>query len=215
MRILATSDLHANRKQMDWVSMTATCQDLILLAGDLLNAGNGREEVSDWVRGLPCPVAISSGNHDFMKEGIDWLYDLRGPERLIDQAGILAGVPVCALPWQYPDGDWLEQAEVDYYCLVSTARARMIVLSHYIPPTDYQGPENVERVEDFQSAISGSLTFHGHDHRGWRTAGGIICAGQCNGPVPNHAFLNWENREGELRLRIGDSRKTQTVPFFF
>jgi len=137
--ILAVSDLHRNKKQMDWVSEQSF--DLLLLGGDLLDHGEGRIDVSDWIRAIDRPVAIASGNHDVMKEGPDWLYDLRGPGRVIDEIGCLQGFPICALPWQYDDGDWIDKSA--HRCRqAARMRKPWVLLAHHIPLTRIRERKN-------------------------------------------------------------------------
>jgi len=193
--ILAVSDLHRNRKQMDWVSEQSF--DLLLLGGDLLDLGEGRNEVSDWIRSIDRPLAIASGNHDVMKEGPDWLYDLRGSGRIIDEVGYLHGYPICALPWQYDGGDWVDNSA--HRChQAARMRKPWVLLAHHIPPDAYQGEEDRKRALYFESQLAPVVAVTGHLHDLPSVSGGWINPGQNIFREPNHVWFDMKRRKGIL-----------------
>ncbi|MEI7563976.1 MAG: metallophosphoesterase family protein, partial [bacterium] len=69
MQILAVSDIHGDLAQMAWIAEQEP--GLLLIAGDLAGRHENRREVADWLKTLPFPVAICSGNHDW-DGGIQW-----------------------------------------------------------------------------------------------------------------------------------------------
>lgn len=107
MQILAVSDIHGDLAQMTWIAEQEP--GLLLIAGDLAGRHENRREVADWLKTLPFPVAICSGNHDW-DGGIQWLYRLRNKRIIIDSVGFISGTPVIALPWphfRFPNvGSW-------------------------------------------------------------------------------------------------------------
>lgn len=137
--ILAVTDLHKNTDQMRWVIEQKF--DLLLIAGDLLDFGEGRTAVSEWIMSIGRSLAIASGNHDCMGSGPDWLYELRGPERVIDEVGTLKGLPICALPWHYDQGDWIDNS-AKICRQVSKSAKPWVLLAHHIPPDEYQGEQD-------------------------------------------------------------------------
>lgn len=104
MKILHLADLHLNSGWLDWVAAEAQRFDLIVLAGDLLNAFSDRSmvdqvnTVSKRLIQLDCPTVICSGNHDYwMKsprvKGEDrdaegaWIKRLKGQGKIIGVDG--------------------------------------------------------------------------------------------------------------------------------
>ena len=70
LKILLLSDLHFNKAWYDWVESVASSYQMVAMAGDLLD-GRSEEDLMtqmlwlrDWVKKVPSPLAISSGNHD-------------------------------------------------------------------------------------------------------------------------------------------------------
>lgn len=214
MHILVTSDIHANIEQMRWLTTTAKRADLLLLAGDLLDNGSEVEMVTDWLLGLPCPLAVASGNHDAVN-GLDWLYDLRANGRMIDEIGSCFDVPVACLPWEYPDGDWIQQATRDCYDAAQQARGRFIILAHCLPPPRYQGVHCADRVEVFRGHIAGMPLITGHDHEFVRYRNAWIATGQTGHRIPNHCWLDWTGRRGSLVTREESRNAMTKTPFRF
>lgn len=173
--------------------------DLLLIAGDLLDFGEGRTEVSEWIMSIGRPLAIASGNHDCMGSGSDWLYDLRGAGRLIDQVGTLNGLPVCALPWQYEQGDWIDNS-AETCKRVSKSAKQWVLLAHHIPPDEYQGEEDRQRALDFESRLSPLIAVTGHLHDQPWVSGGWVNPGQNDSREPNHVWFDLEHRLGALNV---------------
>ena len=181
---------------MRWISEQSF--DLLLLGGDLLDHGEGRIEVSDWIRSIDRPLAIASGNHDVMKGGSDWLHDLRESGRVIDEVGVLNGIPICALPWHYDDGDWIDKSR--QRCRQAATMGRpWALIAHHIPPDAYQGAEDRARVLDFESFLTPLIAVTGHLHdRPW-VSGGWVNPGQSDFRIPNHVWFDFRRRKGILK----------------
>lgn len=195
--ILAVTDLHKNTDQMRWVIEQKF--DLLLIAGDLLDFGEGRTEVSEWIMSIGRPLAIASGNHDCMGSGLDWLYDLRGPERVIDEVGTLNGLPICALPWRYDQGDWIDNS-AETCKRVSKSTKPWVLLAHHIPPDEYQGEEDRWRALNFESHLSPAITVTGHVHEIPSLSGGWVNPGRNPFQKPNHAWFDMGRRTGFLNV---------------
>lgn len=210
MQILAVSDIHRNMRQMRWIS--AQSFDLLLIGGDLLDHGDGQHDVSNWIRSINRPVAISSGNHDGMLEGCDWMYDLRGPGRLIDEVGWLNGLPICALPWRYNDGDWIENSA--QRCRRAAKMADIwVLLAHHIPPDDYQGNKDRVRVLDFETQLTPLIAVTGHLHHRPSISGGKVNPGQNDCQEPNHVWFDLRRRKGILNVIHQRSRDIYAFTF--
>lgn len=182
MRILATSDLHGHIGQMAWISAACAHADLLLLAGDLLHEGIGQDRVERWLGQLPCPLVVASGNHDIMLAGPYWLHALRAPTRIIDDRGEVGGVPICALPWEFENGDWLEQATAEAIAAIQRGRP-WILVTHSIPLS-------LANVEGFESEVTARLALTGHTHQIAYRGPWINC-GHSNSSIPNHAKIDW------------------------
>lgn len=191
MRILATSDLHGHAEQMAWISSVSRQADLLLLGGDLLHEGIGREFVAAWLLRLPCPFVIASGNHDVMRGGPYWLHDLRASTRIIDEHGEIGGMPICALPWEYEDGVWNTRAASACAATAATGRP-WILVTHSLPVSQ-------DDVADFESEITARLALTGHTHRAVSRGPWINC-GYSRSSVPNYAWIDWTSRQCSLHL---------------
>lgn len=191
MRILATSDLHGQTEQMVRISSACQQADLLLLGGDLLHEGMGRESVADWLLRLPCPFVIASGNHDVMRGGPYWLHNLRAPTRIVDEHGEVDGVPIRALPWEYEDGAWNTRAASE--CAATLAMGRpWILVTHSLPVSQ-------DEAADFESEITAHLALTGHTHRA-ESRGPWINCGYSRSNVPNHAWIDWTSKQCSLHL---------------
>lgn len=94
MRILHIADLHHSQPRWQWVKQTASSYDLLVIAGDLLDAGSAiplyqqAAVATDWLLSLPVPTVVCSGNHDVSTSAststqnpattCEWLRPLRG-----------------------------------------------------------------------------------------------------------------------------------------
>lgn len=114
MKVLLTSDLHMNLRQLEWLETQAEQNDLIIIAGDTLQIAyteNKKEQISQVVPILErirarCPLIIASGNHDAnltTPSGEDyaaWLQNLRSLSFLGDGGTLeLEGYHFTCCPW--------------------------------------------------------------------------------------------------------------------
>src|SRR5258706_1561883 len=114
MRALLVSDLHYALKQFDWVHSVADRFDLVIIAGDSLDASSvvalGAQivVVSKYFRrlGERTRLVASSGNHDLNARAKDgervatWLAKGRGPGVLTGGAyAAIDDTPITICPW--------------------------------------------------------------------------------------------------------------------
>lgn len=149
MRILHVADLHARGLWMDWISAHARQFDLLCIAGDLLDlfatettedrAAPGAtntartvsrqslhkqaREISAWLRTLPTPTAVCTGNHDWWRPAErvtdvyasgNWLQMLANTGNIIAVDGGSARVgelSVATVGWNQP-ANWPEGTEL-------------------------------------------------------------------------------------------------------
>ncbi len=64
MRILAASDLHCDLAATRAVVAAARDADVVIIAGDIANEGQGAEPLLALLRQIPRPVLLVAGNHD-------------------------------------------------------------------------------------------------------------------------------------------------------
>jgi Icc-related predicted phosphoesterase len=99
MRILHLADLHAEHEWFNWVASQAPLFDLLVIAGDLLDAfsrapvHDQARAVSKWLLVLRTPTVVCSGNHDYWTKSrlvsvdVDadaaWLRRLRGKGNIV------------------------------------------------------------------------------------------------------------------------------------
>ncbi len=114
MKLLITSDLHYNLRQLDWLLETAKYYDCVIIAGDLLNIAGYLDlelqitVISEYLRKLSreTKLLVCSGNHD--GEARDrhgefvagWLHNLKSNSLLVDGQKLntdRALITVC--PW--------------------------------------------------------------------------------------------------------------------
>ncbi len=97
MTILHVSDLHFDKRWFDWLSDSAPHHDLLVISGDILDHAHPvyptkqMHWVSAWVRDLPSPVCLCSGNHDLVWDDRDarwlpatWMQDLASDRVQVD-----------------------------------------------------------------------------------------------------------------------------------
>jgi Icc-related predicted phosphoesterase len=135
MKIFHVADLHTDSLIFNEVARKATTVDAVVIAGDLLdlfsnNSLNSQARaVQNWLRELPAPTIMASGNHDYWVRaphltGDDfaeagWLHQMRGAGRVIAVDGDViefGGVRIVVNGWgQLPNVD------VDFDILVTHA----------------------------------------------------------------------------------------------
>lgn len=133
MKILHLADLHMNSNWLGWVTEEATRFDLVVLAGDMMDAFANRSmadqanAVSKWLIRVDCPVVLCSGNHDYWVKsphvkGDDpnaeaaWLKRLKGQGKIIGVDGdIISFRPKHSdeAPTKIVVNGWLQTSELD------------------------------------------------------------------------------------------------------
>jgi Icc-related predicted phosphoesterase len=106
MRILATADLHGREDWYQWLAMEAHNQDLIVIAGDLIDRSDDVvpqiKMVISWMREIAqtgVAVLLCSGNHDVFPLPLDSQWDLEFDAVL---AGIQGDSWIDVLPFLHP-----------------------------------------------------------------------------------------------------------------
>lgn len=64
MRLLHITDLHGNRRHLDWVLDVASSYDHIACSGDVLGEGFDEKQFLAWAQKLSGTFSFSPGNHD-------------------------------------------------------------------------------------------------------------------------------------------------------
>src|SRR5262245_48941978 len=156
MRVLAVSDLHYTLRQFDWLVAAAPEFDLVVLAGDQLDATSSVECDAQIVVVLKylellaarCAVVVSSGNHDLTGANTDgeraalWLDEARSFGVHTDGDSLIVGdtlITIC--PWW--DGSAGRESVVAQLAAdACRRRARWIWVYHWPPvgsPTSWTG----------------------------------------------------------------------------
>ncbi len=114
MKLIATTDLHYNLQQFDWLLQVADRFDYVALCGDLLNVAGFLElelqitVVSEYLQKISqlSKVLVCSGNHDVETKNLDgeytaaWLQPLSSDRIFVDWTAVEDGdtlISVC--PW--------------------------------------------------------------------------------------------------------------------
>jgi Icc-related predicted phosphoesterase len=112
--MLFVADLHYTLKQLDWVVANASCFDLVIIGGDLLDIGSALDfdvqivVVEKYLRRIRrgAPLLVSSGNHDGDSRNAadeifaEWLLQNRAEGLFVDgESALLGDTRVTACPW--------------------------------------------------------------------------------------------------------------------
>jgi Icc-related predicted phosphoesterase len=184
MRVLAVSDLHYSLRQFDWLVATAPEFDLVVLAGDQLDATSSVECDAQIVVVLKylellasvCPVIVSSGNHDLTgadangERAAVWLDEARSFGVRTDGDSLLVDDTLFTIcPWW--DGPAGREAVVARLAADDARRPiRWIWVYHWPPvgsPTSWTGSryygdaDLATWIEEYQPDVV--LTGHVHE----------------------------------------------------
>ena len=184
MRVLAVSDLHYSLRQFDWLVATAREFDLVVLAGDQLDATSSVECDAQIVVVLKylellaavCPVIVSSGNHDLTgadangERAAVWLDEARSFGVRTDGESLLVDDTLFTIcPWW--DGPAGREAVVARLAADDARRpSRWIWVYHWPPvgsPTSWTGSryygdaDLATWIEEYQPELV--LTGHVHE----------------------------------------------------
>lgn len=102
MKMLHVADIHIDHEWFDWIANSCKNHDLLVIAGDLLNAFSSldlhqqAEAVRNWLLALEAPTILCTGNHDYWvvpQGAIDssaegrWLSSLSGQRNVVAADG--------------------------------------------------------------------------------------------------------------------------------
>jgi len=205
MRILHVADIHYRLAWFEWISRQSGDYDVLVVAGDLLNMfprestplQRQARVVGDWLKTLPKPTVVCTGNHDI------WLAEPHlstdvfaegGWLRLCKRAGLVVdgqdasfhGERFAAVKWG--DADWPDAAS--------------IVVCH-APPSETSVCINTEGGGwgDFEISMRVQekhpkyvLSGHVHDPMEWvALEGASYCFNpgcDCTAREPNHIIID-------------------------
>lgn len=220
MKILHTSDLHANLAWLEWIERNASNFDLVCLAGDLLDGGqpdttaDQMREIFARMGRISTPVAVCSGNHDMVHatdcdepSGL-WVRDLRRTGVHSDGDTFTRGRwRFYCHPWVLPlpaatDGDiWIVHSPPE-----STATSR-------VEGGDFDHGD-FEFAEMCKAGRGPSIAFCGHIHHpiAWHATLGrtlIFNPGHSSDPqVPAHIVIDLD---GQTATRHLPGRGSETI----
>ena len=206
---------------MKWIEQQPA--DLLIVAGDISTFGEKQNEIKTWLLKLPFAVAIASGNHEWM-DGKDprWLYELRHARLIVDQCGILKRIPIVCLPWpkRGQENFWYDDA-VEACKWAQDFEEPWILVVHAPPQFGkFSGSAEIMTMS-IEDVVRPTIAVCGHTHVSemWRTGNGTlwINAGATEGPVPSHAWVNWNEKARTISLadalgeHVLENRKQQAV----
>jgi Icc-related predicted phosphoesterase len=132
-RILAFSDLHADRRAADHLVAAASDADLVIGAGDFCNLRHGLDEVMDWLRGLAGKAVYVPGN----AESADELRAATKARVLHGEAAEVAGLRLYGLGYAVPVtpfGSWsCDLSEDEAAAMLAGMLGSDILVSHAPP----------------------------------------------------------------------------------
>lgn len=192
-RILAFSDLHANRHAAAAIMAAARDADLLLGAGDFCNMRRGLAEAMALLSPLPCPAVLVPGNAESLEElvaaappGATVLHGTAATVAGLTVFGLGHGVPLT------PFGPWsCDLTEAEAAALLDRCRAADILLTHSPPRgiadrTSRGASVGSTAIRDAIARIRPRLALCGHIHDSWGEEGRIGPTRVVNlGPRPN------------------------------
>lgn len=222
MKVLITADIHYTLKQYDWLTRAAGNFDLVVLAGDLLDAFSTvdpRVQIAVVQKYLSKLSAITrlivcSGNHDLDGRDADgertarWIADkVRASGIPVDgDALAIDGTLFSICPWW--DGPLAKQRIADQLARDSKAEKKRWIWIYHAPPVgsrishearEFGDPELARWIDQYQP----DLVFCGHVHNAPFRADGswidqrgptlVFNAGRQIGDIPAHIMLNLED----------------------
>jgi len=220
MKILITADIHYTLKQYDWLVRIAPSFDLVILAGDLLDAFSNVDPrvqiavVERYLKRLSAltRLIVSSGNHDLDARGSDgertarWMAKVCAAGIPSDGDALLVdGTLFSICPWW--DGPLVRQRIGEQLARDAKADKQRWIWIYHAPPVgtrishelgEFGEPELAHWIERYQP----DLVFCGHVHNApfrpdgsWIDRRGktwVFNAGRQIGDVPTHIMLNVE-----------------------
>lgn len=102
MRILAASDLHCDLAATQTIVAAAGQADVVIIAGDLANKGQGAAPLLDLLKTIPRPVIMVPGNHDRLAEMRSFCAGWRDGHVLHGDGVRIRGVPFFGVGGEIP-----------------------------------------------------------------------------------------------------------------
>ena len=230
MRILHVADIHYRLDWFDWISQQAGNYDVLVVAGDLLNMDSLEATplpqqahiVCDWLKTLPNPAVVCTGNHDvwltearvktdIFAEG-GWLQSCKREGLVVDgQNAAIYGEHFAAVKWGC--ADWPDSTTI----VVCHAPPEWTRISKNSKGVDWGDFEISMRIQERRPKYV--LSGHVHQAMDWMATEG---ASYCFNPgfawkalVPNHIIIDttkkiacWHsNSRGRESRRLDDSRR--------
>lgn len=124
MRILACSDLHGDLNATQRIVAETGAADVLIVAGDLGNEGQGAEPVLAALKAAHCPVIVVAGNHDRLTDLREISRDWRDVHVLHGQSFRLRDVTFFGLGGEIPRAN----AALWNFSLSEAAAARELAL---------------------------------------------------------------------------------------
>lgn len=242
MRWLIVSDLHYALPQFDWLLVAAPQFDLIIFAGDALDAGSivdysaqivvvrkYLERLSKITRVIFC-----SGNHDLdakIETGEKialWIEEMRDYGVVCDgDAVIIDDIIFSALPWW--DGPFIKQKLLAQLASDAARRqGRRWVWAHHAPPqnspTSWTGKQSFGDVDlvEWITTYAPDFVFTGHIHQSpfvtngsWADRFGstwVVNAGRYYGSPPAYVVVDTLQNEALWLSAMGGQLVTLDAP---
>ena len=238
MKILHLADLHSNQAAMKWVAQNMAAYDVTVLAGDFLDMfspfmGEQIPAMRSWIKALPTPLIVCSGNHDFFPltpttrayGNGRWLRTLMQKfaplpvqeepfARVVDRKGVWAdGARFTLGGWRWEICGW-SQAKPD------SGHGADIVVSHAPPANSAVAMQsNCDHGDGFltQAVLSNQprlvLSGHVHEPNCWHDVlGNTLCLNAgCNlrANIPAHIVIDTD--QGSVVWREANLRAEQMI----
>jgi Icc-related predicted phosphoesterase len=224
VKILITADIHYTLKQYDWLTRVAAQFDLVVLAGDLLDAFSTvdpRVQIAVVEKYLGRLAALTrlivcSGNHDLDSRDADGERTARWISGKVRASGIPAdgdallinGTLFSICPWW--DGPLAKERIGVQLARDSKAEKKRWMWIYHAPPIGSRISHEMREFGDAElarwiDAYQPELVFCGHVHNAPFEADGswidrrgstiVFNAGRQIGDVPTHIMLNIEENE--------------------
>lgn len=241
MNCLLVADIHYSLKQFDWIQQTAARFDLVIIAGDLLDAASAVNKEAQIVvvlkylrRLLPqTRLLVSSGNHDGNGAGEGDRHTARWLDKARDQGVLVDGdhfldrnclFTIC----QWRDGEaTTERIQTQLEVDAERDKERWIWIYHEPPqgrPVSWTGKKHTgdECLNGWIETYQPDIVLSGHVHQApFRQEGSwvdrmgqswVFNMGRQLGPVPAFIVLDLERQQGTWLSQAGQEQVTLTRP---
>ncbi len=221
MKCLLVADLHYDLRKFDWVLAVADAVDVVVLAGDHLDAGSAVARpsqaliVEKYLRRIRerAELLVSSGNHDL--DSLDrhgrkvtrWIARARRWDVPTDGDSHLIGDTLFTIcPWH--DGPGASAAIEAHIARDAAVRPQRWVWVHHAPPEgspiSFDGRKSFgdEALRAWIEAYAPDVVLSGHVHQSPFRQGGswadrigttwVFNAGHQIGPLPSHIVVDMD-----------------------